>query len=264
MQPAKLLLERVKRGELVTGLLATDHVWTDLVELSQRAGLDYLIVDQEHGPHGPELVAEVCATGRRLNFPVLIRPRANDYANLRLAIDLGCCGFLLAGVETPPDLDMVRDAVHMPPRGRRRPGGVGNRWVENFRYPAWKETVEDHFLVLPQVETKLGLANAAALAAHEMTSALAVGPYDLSAELGVCGVMDAPVLLEALAKLRATAAAVGKPMWMIGDAEQLAQQGWNFLCIGEPSWMLVGAVKQHLAAARGVAKPEKPEGYAGK
>ncbi|MGC3966668.1 MAG: aldolase/citrate lyase family protein [Pirellulales bacterium] len=263
MRPAKELLERVKRGELVTGLLATDHVWTDLVELSQRAGLDYLIVDMEHGPHGPELVSEVCTTGRRLNFPVFIRPRANDYANLRLAIDLGCCGFLLASVETAAELDVVRDAIHMPPRGRRRPGGVGNRWVENYRYPAWKETVEDHFLVLPQIETRLGLENRGAIAGHEVTSALAVGPYDLSAELGVCGVMDDPKLLAALGQLKQTAADAGKPMWMIGDAKSLVERGFNFLCIGEPSWMLVAAVKQALAEARGAAPPS-PTGYAGK
>jgi 2-keto-3-deoxy-L-rhamnonate aldolase RhmA len=263
MQAAKELLDRVKRGELVAGMLATDHVWTDLVELSQRAGLDYLIVDMEHGPHGPELVAEVCATGRRLNFPVLIRPRANDYANLRLAIDLGCCGFLLASVETPAELDIVRDAIFMPPRGRRRPGGVGNRWVENYRYPAWKETVEDQFLVLPQIETKLGMENLAAIAAHEVTSVLAVGPYDLSAELGICGVMDDPKLLGALEQIRAAAVAAGKPTWMIGDAKNLVERGYTFLCIGEPSWMLVAAAKQALAAARGVAAPPQT-GYAGK
>jgi 2-keto-3-deoxy-L-rhamnonate aldolase RhmA len=264
MQPARQLLDRVRRGELVTGILATDHVWTDLVELAQRAGLDYLMVDLEHGPHGPELVAEVCATGRRLNFPVLIRPRTNGYADIRLAIDLGCCGFLLASVETPAELDVVRDAIYMPPRGRRRPGGVGNRWVENYRYPAWRETVEDRFLVLPQIETKLGLENRAAIAAHEITSALAVGPYDLSAELGVCGIMDDPQLMQALEQLKQAAAAAGKPAWMIGDAKSLVSRGYNFLCIGEPSWMLVGAIKQTLAEARGAEKPQPPQGYAGK
>ncbi len=121
MLPAQQLLAKVRRGEVTTGILATDHVWTDLIEISQRAGLDYVIVDMEHGAHSPDVVAEVCSTGRRMNFAVLIRPRANDYANLRLAIDLGCCGFLLASVESAAELDVVREAVHLPPRGRRRP-----------------------------------------------------------------------------------------------------------------------------------------------
>src|SRR5262249_46859197 len=87
-QPAKILREQVSRGELTTGVLAIDHVWPDLVELCVRAGLDYLIVDMEHGPCSPETAAEVCAIGRRTNFPVLLRPRANDYTNIRHAIDI--------------------------------------------------------------------------------------------------------------------------------------------------------------------------------
>jgi len=263
MQPAKALAEKVRRGEIVTGVLATDHVWTDLVEICQRCGLDYLIVDMEHGPHGPELVAEVCATGRRLGFPVLIRPRANDYANLRLAIDLGCCGFLLASVESPADLDVVAEAIHLPPRGRRRPGGVGNRWVENFRYPAWRDEVEEHFLVLPQIETRRGLEAADAIAGHDVTTMLAVGPYDLSAELDVCGVMDSPVLNSALGRLRRAAEAAGKPMWMIGDAASLVAEGYTFLCIGEPTWMLAAAMKQQIAAAKCAPPPKKPANYTG-
>ena len=126
MIPAQRLMEKVRRRDITTGVLATDLVWPDLVEICQRAGLDYLIVDMEHGPHSPDVVAEVCSTGRRLDFPVLIRPRSNDYATLRLAIDLGCCGFMLACVESAAELDVVRDAIWLPPRGKRRPVSSGS------------------------------------------------------------------------------------------------------------------------------------------
>src|SRR5262245_44738637 len=126
MLPAKRLREKVARRELVTGILAIHHLWLELIEVCQRARLDYLIIDMEHGPFSPESVAEACATGRRLGFPILLRPRANDYANIRLAIDLGPIGFLLACVESAEDLEIVRDGIYLPPRGRRRPGGLGN------------------------------------------------------------------------------------------------------------------------------------------
>jgi 2-keto-3-deoxy-L-rhamnonate aldolase RhmA len=254
MQPARDLMEKVRRAEVVVGVLATDHVWTDLVEICVRAGLDYLIVDMEHGPHNTELVAEVCATGRRLDFPVLIRPRSNDYATLRLAVDLGCCGFLLASVESAKELDVVADALHMPPRGRRRPGGLGNRWVDNYGYDSWRTEIEDRFIVLPQVETKVGLRAAAEIAGHAVTSALAVGPFDLSAELGCCGEMQAPILREALGELQVTAAAADKPMWMIGSrGEDLVREGWRFICVGEPTWILASAMRHKAEAARAAA-----------
>jgi len=255
MQPALRLMERVRQGEVVVGILVTDHLWPDLVEISARSGLDYLIVDLEHGPHNPELVAEVCATGRRLGFPVLIRPRANDYMTLRHAIDLGCCGFLLAAVEHASELDIVRDAVYMPPRGRRRPGGAGNRWVDNFRADGWREGVEESFIVLPQIETVTGMQHAEAIARHELTTCLAVGPYDLSAELGVCGEMQSPVLRDALTTLQGNAAAADKAMWMIGPrGDELVRDGWRFICIGEPSAILASALRQKGDEARGALK----------
>lgn len=255
MNPARSLREKIFRRDLTTGLLATDHLWTDLVEVSARAGLDYLIVDMEHGAANTETVADVCAAGRRSGFPVLLRPRSNDYTAIRHAIDLGPCGFLLACVESAADLDVVRDGILLPPRGRRRPGGPGNRWVPDFFGPTWKSTVEDAFLILPQIETRRGLSNAAEIAGHELTTALAVGPYDLSAELGVCGQMEAPALRDALATLRRQADAIGKPMWMIGnDVEKLAREGWRFLCIGEPTAILEAAVRERIALARKVTQ----------
>ncbi len=254
MDAARRLREKIDRRDLTTGLLVTDHVWIDLVEIATRSGIDYLIVDMEHGPHSPELVAEVCAAGRRAELPVLLRPRSNDYAAIRLAVDLGPCGFLLASVETTADLDVVRDAIFLPPRGKRRPGGLGNRWVRDFSAATWRQEFEEHFIVLPQIETRVGLKNVAAIAAHELTTAVAIGPYDLSAELGVCGTMDAPVLRQALATIRGAADAAGKATWMIGsDAAALARDGWRFLCIGEPTWILAAALRDKIAQARSAA-----------
>lgn len=251
MEPARLLRDKISRRELTTGLLVTDHLWTDLVEIAARAQIDYLIVDMEHGPAGPDLVAEVCATGRRIGMPVLLRPRSNDYATIRLAADLGPCGFLLASVETAEELDIVRDGLYLPPRGKRRPGGPGNRWVRDFSAATWKAEVEDDFIVLPQIETRIGLSNLAEIASHELTTALAIGPYDLSAELGVCGEMNSPVLQETLFHIRAMGDAVGKATWMIGgNAAELVRNGWRFICVGEPTWILYAALRDKVSQAQ--------------
>jgi 4-hydroxy-2-oxoheptanedioate aldolase len=254
MTPAQALMARVQRGDVTTGLLVTDHLWIDLVEISARAGMDYLIVDQEHGPAPTDLIADVCATGRRMGFPILIRPRSNDYATLRHAIDLGACGFLLACVESAADLDVVRDAIYLPPRGRRRPGGPGNRWVSGLTAEAWRTEVEDHFIVLPQIETRRALSAVAEIANHPVTSAVAVGPYDLSAELGCCGNMQAAPLQDALKQILGTAKSAGKPGWMIGDAAALVRAGWNFVCLGEPTWLLEASLRHHVALVHAAVK----------
>src|SRR5690606_10859907 len=136
-----------------------------------------------------------------------------------------------------------RDGLYMPPRGERRPGGHGNWWPADFNYTSWKRDVEDDIIVLPQIESPQGVANARAIAEHEITTALAVGPYDLSARLGVCWKPDEPKLKSALSAIKAAAGGAGKPMWNVGDGQKLRAEGYNFLCIGEPTYVLRGALK---------------------
>jgi len=237
MEAAKRLRAKVAAGQITTGVLATDLLWPQLIEFLQQAGVDYLIADQEHGVHSDSLVAEVCALGRQVNFPVLIRPIDTETSTIRRAIDRGPCGLLLPTVESVSQLDRVRDSIWMPPRGHRRPGGPGNYWVESFTYDTWKRVVEDDFIVLPQIESRAGLQCVDVIAAHEITTAMAIGPYDLSMDLGVGAQMDHPKLLDAIATIRVAGERVGKTMWRIGDGPTMVGQGFHFLCIGEPMAM---------------------------
>jgi 2-keto-3-deoxy-L-rhamnonate aldolase RhmA len=249
MKAAKILREKIaNRDRITTGMLCTFHFWPGMVEMAMKAGLDYLIIDLEHLTHDSTMVAEACAIGRREDFAILVRPPAAEFTPLRLAMDLGPCGLLIPTVEDEATMRTIRDAVYMKPRGKRRPGGPGNLWVEDVNYETWKTTVEDNLIILPQIETRTGLANAEKIAADSLTTAIAVGPYDLSAELDACWNPEAPALRSALKQIRDAGAAAGKPMWMIGDGPKLVQEGYHFLCITEPT-MLQQAKLAELNAA---------------
>ena len=69
----KLLKEKLASNEPVIGLMATDHAWPLLVEICQKGGLDYLIIDCEHGNFSDREVSQICQVGRLANFPVLVR-----------------------------------------------------------------------------------------------------------------------------------------------------------------------------------------------
>jgi 2-keto-3-deoxy-L-rhamnonate aldolase RhmA len=250
MNPGANLIERINSQQITTGVLVTDHLWPRLVEICKLAGLDYMIVDREHGPHSDEAVAQACQLGRLLNFPVLVRVISSDYDAIRRAIDLGPCGIMLPSVDDTQQLDMAREALLMPPRGRRRPGGWGNHWLADYQYSTWQAEFEEHLIVLPQIETRRGLANVGAIAAHPLVTAIAVGPYDLSAELGCCWDPSDPRLVAALGEIRAAGRAAGKNMWMIGNGPALARQGYTFLCIGDPSALLAQQLGQLVGACR--------------
>ncbi len=251
MKSAIILREKLAQEDRVTtGMLCTFHFWPGLVEIAMQAKLDYLIIDLEHLTFDAAMVAEACAIGRRQNFPILIRPPAAEFTPIRLAMDLGPCGLMIPTVENEETMQVIQDAVYLRPRGRRRPGGPGNLWVDDVNYESWKSTVEDHLVILPQIETRTGLENVNVIAQHPVTTAMAVGPYDLSADLGVCWNPQAEELQAALRIIRAAASAASKPMWMIGDGPQLATEGYRFLCITEPTMFLQTKLGELSAATR--------------
>jgi 2-keto-3-deoxy-L-rhamnonate aldolase RhmA len=85
------------------------------------------------------------------------------------------------------------------------------------------------------------------IAAHELTTALGIGPFDLSAQLGICGAPTGhPQMQAAIAKWRAAAASAGKPTWMIGPGPKLVEMGFRFICIGEPSALLTVSLRSQV------------------
>lgn len=260
VKAAALLKKKIEGSEPVVGALATFHFWPGMVEIAMTAGLDYLIIDLEHLTHNAEQVAEACAIGRRENFPVLIRPPAAEFTPLRLAMDLGPCGLLVPYVQGVETLDVVREAVYMKPRGRRRPGGPGNLWVSNYHYETWKREVEDNLIILPQIESRIGLGNAEAIARDPITTAIAIGPYDLATDLGVCWQPEHPLLVDAIKRIRAAGRGAGKNMWMIGDGSALIKEGFTFLCLAEMTMLMASTLKTMAAQVRqGMPPPPAPD-----
>jgi 2-keto-3-deoxy-L-rhamnonate aldolase RhmA len=261
LSTAKHLKTQLESGETVIGLMATDHAWPFLVEVCQAGGLDYLVIDCEHGDFSDGLVSHICQIGRLANFPVLVRTISCETSVVRRTIDLGPCGILIPNVESTEQLDQVRDAILMPPRGRRRPGGMGNYWLDNFQYKTWKSEFEDHFIVIPQIEAQAGVDNVDAIAAHPLVTALGLGPYDLSADLGCCWQPEDERFVGALDRVKAAADAVNKKVWAGCDAAALRAQGYTFLWVGTVTTVLTNAMKQIVSQVNepDSVNPAKPE-----
>ena len=239
LKPAIRLKEKLATGLPVVGVMATDHVWPLLVEICQKGGIDYLVIDREHGYHTDDVVAHVCQVARLAGFPVLMRTVSCEMSELRRAVDLGPCGLLLPCIESTGQLDTVRDAVLMPPRGKRRPGGMGNYWMKDFNYPTWRDDFEEHFVVIPQIETRVGVENVDAIVNHPLVTAVGLGPYDLSADLGCCWDPDNAKHKAAIGRIREAADGAGKKVWIGCDGPRLSAEGYTFLWVGTVSSLLV-------------------------
>lgn len=219
-------------GPLIGTLLGLPS--PELAEIAAAAGFDWLFLDTEHGALGPgdvlrvlQAVPESCA--------VLVRVPELRETWIQKALDAGAAGVIIPHVD---DASAAARAVHWakyPPEGGRsvgftRAGGYGARFQENV------ETANARTVVVAQVEHIDGVTDIEAILDVGGLDAVFVGPYDLSASLGMPGAVQAPEVRAALETVAAACARRKVPSGVFaadaaGAAAALAA-GFTLVCAG--------------------------------
>lgn len=250
MMPAGII-EAWGFGERGLGL------WTNLAdahatEVLAHAGCDWICVDLQHG------LAEIGDLQRLLpsieKSPAvpIVRVRANAADQIGRVLDLGAAGVIVPMVSTAEEAAGAAAACRFPPRGMRSCGPVRAAMHDG----GYLGTADDSVACIVMIETAEGLANVDAIAAVEGVDALFVGPFDLSYAIGVgpAGMGGEP-FVEALAKIRAAAAAAGKPVGIFGASAQAAARalgdGFAFASVGVDVNLMRAEAVRALAVARG-------------
>ncbi|HLY59620.1 MAG TPA: aldolase/citrate lyase family protein [Terriglobia bacterium] len=238
---ARNLKDKLKRKELTLGPTMTFDFWAGYLEIYKRAGMDFVMVDFEHGSGGLSVLEEMCRTARLLDLPLILRSEASKYHLLRRYLDMGPAGFLIPWTEQEEQVNTVRDAVFCPPRGRRGPGGPSVFGAASWDRAGWDE-VEKNLFVMLQIETPKGIESMKSLASHDWVDALMIGPYDLSLHLGHCGELDHPEVVEAITRILDQANQTGKSCGMpVGSVEMARfwrKRGCHFFLYSETVFMV--------------------------
>lgn len=152
----------------------------DIVEMLAVAGLDFLVLDLEHGPHDMTVLKQHLALAQVHGMPVLVRPGEKDRHVIQRALDQGAAGVLVPHVD---DAEAAAEAVRWtryPPNGERgiatytRAGRYGT--VSAAEHAA---AAEDH-LLLVMLESPTAAENAAEILATPGIDGYMIGPGDLS------------------------------------------------------------------------------------
>jgi 4-hydroxy-2-oxoheptanedioate aldolase len=209
---------RVRAGEtLVGGLLRMPGEF--LVELAGVAGLDYVVIDCEHGPADLVALQHHLTAAQAHGLPVLVRVGQDDPGLVLRVLDLGAAGIIVPHVDTPEDARRAVAAAHYPPLGERgfatysRAGRFGAASI-----PGHLRDTADRTLVVVMAETPRACDNASAILAVDGVDAIMVGPADLSVAMGLTGGAAEPAVQEGIARVRAAAAESGTPVMTIVNA----------------------------------------------
>ena len=191
----KNIREKLHKGQFSIGS------WIQLespssAEILGNSGYDWIAVDLEHGSISISQVPNIFRALELRDTLPLARISEGTSNNCKRALDAGAAGIVIPKIETKKQLQMLISACKWPPHGDR---GVGfsraNLYGEYF--DKYKEEASQP-LVVGMIETKKGLDNIDEILSINGLDAILIGPYDLSASLGVTGELNNPVLEESI------------------------------------------------------------------
>lgn len=174
---------------------------TELVEIIGLAGYDYVLLDGEHGgalTRLPELLLAADAAG----LTSIVRVPDHSRGMLLPPLELGAGGLQVPFVNTAAQARAIVQETKYPPHGGRGLSGVSRAAHygcvdgRSYRRDANRET-----LLIAQIETGEGMANAAEIAAVPGIDAIFIGPADLAQSLGHPTDRLAPVTIAAIKRI---------------------------------------------------------------
>jgi 2-dehydro-3-deoxyglucarate aldolase len=228
-----------------------------VAEIMGAAGYDWIAVDMEHGSISlhqlPDLFRAIEAGGA---LP-LVRLAEGTAKECKQALDAGAGGVIVPMVESAAQLVAIRDQCRWPPAGKR---GVGFSRANHFgrRFDTYVAEAQSPLLVA-MIEHTRAVDDLADILAVDGLDAILIGPYDLSASMGLTAEFESADFVMALNRIRQLAAERRVPCGVhvvMPDAAELAArvgEGFRFIAFS------IDAVFLHVAASRPdlTAKPAR-------
>ncbi len=237
------LKERLRSGKNILGtwcLLPSESV----VNVIAKAGLDFVLIDMEHGAISPECALRMVMAAEADGAEAVIRVSSNNESEIAKALDIGASGVIVPHVETVQDSKRALSFIKYSPQGTRgfspyvRAGG----YTSNKGYTARenKRTLSGIIIEGPE-----GVADIDCIIDDPRLDLVYVGVYDISVALGIPGEINNPkvmkVLKECVKKIRAKKKAAGALFHSDEELRLFKSMGVQFLCYRVDSDVLFNA-----------------------
>lgn len=237
--------------------------------LLASSGLDWVALDLEHAPIDLERAAVLLQAIRQAGSVPLVRLAGVRYDRIKQFMDAGAEGVIAPMVVTAEHVQEVIDGVKYPPEGRR---GVGYcpANLYGFEFEQYLKRANKDALIALQIEHVEAIRNLDVLLSSSAVDAAFIGPYDLSASMGITGQFDHPDFARALDEFRAacsehhTAPGIHCVSPDANEVLRRIDEGYRMIAYSIDVTMLGAACRQGLATIRtGLAAREpRPAAHA--
>ena len=199
-------------------------------------GLDFVVMDQEHGFGDPASLALQLQALSATDTTSIVRVPANDRTYIKRVLDAGVEGLIVPGIDSAEQARAAVEACHYPPRGCRG-SAIGSARASDYGMSAgYGDTAGDNLLVICQIESITAVENIDAISAVEGIDVLFIGPFDLSGTLGHMGEIAHPDVAAAIREAERGIKASGKAMGSVPHPgktwSDMFREGYDFVNAG--------------------------------
>lgn len=179
-----------------------------VAEIMAAEGFDWIAVDMEHTSISVRDFHEIALALKGSDCDLFVRLPSCDPVLTKLVLDNGATGIIVPNVNTPAQAAQAVSMAKFPPDGTRgaslcRATGFGRE------FQGYYQRHNSEVVVVVMLEHRDGVQNADAILSTPGIDAVLVGPYDLSASLGVAGNLEHAEVLAAQRKVLDACARLG-------------------------------------------------------
>jgi len=162
-------------------------------QIMSTLGFQWLCVDLEHSTisfNQMEILISIIEKNGSIPY---VRVGKNDKLHIKKALDAGAQGIIIPMVNNAKEAKEAIESTYYYPNGKR---GVGLARAQNYGY-AFENYVKNKskkIKLILQIESALAVKNLEKILELKNISGTLLGPYDLSASLGVIGKLDHPLV----------------------------------------------------------------------
>lgn len=210
---------------------------TSVAEIMGKAGYDWVAVDLEHGHFSLQILPDIFRALEIGKTIPLARLACCHRKDIKQALDAGARGIIIPMIETAEQLRQGIGWAFHPPKGRR---GVGYSRANVFgkQFDESMERGIESTLIVAQIEHVLAVENLDDILQIDELDAIMVGPYDLSASMGLTGRFEDPLFVKTMKKISQKARQYDVPMGThivrpsMQEFQKLVSGGYQFIAYG--------------------------------
>lgn len=180
-----------------------------IAEVMGQAGYDWVAVDLEHGSISSHQLPGLFRALELGGTLPLVRLARGHFKDCKAALDAGAGGVIIPMIESAEQLEALISVCRWPPSGTR---GVGFSRANLFgkHFDRYATEAQQPFVVA-QIEHINAVKNLEKILAVPGLDAVLVGPYDLSASMGITARFDDPQFRSVMSEIQKVADNMGIP-----------------------------------------------------